>query len=524
MRKSAYHALLVSFLLLGGCFTVVARDRVLLVGIDHYRNKYVKDTKGCENDTKLLHEFLKTKLGFKEENVKLLINDQATEAGIRAAVQQWLIEGTEPGDRVFFAYSGHGTRVPDRSGDEVQDGMDEALAVYDVTVKQPIVSPESVVPESGYITDDDISLWISKLHGRQVVMLFDSCHSGTISRGLSNRDENESRFLRLNTEDPPQKNDVYSPDYDKNPHSRDIDVITEGFLDETVNGIVVISAARSDQEAFSINAPKYGRRQGALTYLFVEKQQNELIPVDKLESTLVAGMEELKQAVLLRRGRNGQYQIPQVQIYLRRQSALPIFGGVTNTSWTAGPEIALNNPLSKATVEIWTADGRRDYSINKVLSNGRIGEPIPIVVRTSTAGYLYVWVFSRGKQGGVAKCLFPWKHDQNNSVQAGSYSFPRCIGGKEKCQGEVTYEYFASEPEGQDLWVALVTDKPLELQSDDYEYSWMEAFQRIGVEKIQSTLSNYAVSVTSRGAGIRLPEKPMVITWQAGVIVLNTTR
>jgi hypothetical protein len=499
--------------------TVMAKDKALLIGIDHYQISEF-DIDGCENDTQLLREFLISKLGFKADDIKILVNKQATEANIRSSVESWLIEGTGPGDRVFFAYSGHGTRVPDVSGDETLDGMDEALAVYDVTPEQPYVKGSPVIPVSGYLLDDEISQWIANLYGRQVVMLFDSCHSGTISRAMDNSSGIDSRFLRFRDDkDQRDKKDVYSPDYNKSPKSRDVDTVTEGFLDKVINGVVVISAAGADQEAFPIFASKYGRKQGALTFLFVEEQLGGLIPIENLQNALSSGMEELKRSRLLSKGRNGEYQSPQVEIY-SQQAGLPIFGAAPSFSWLAAPEIALHNPLSETKVGIWTADNRRDYSITKPNKAGP-GETIPLVVSTSDPGYLYIWVFSKDNE---AKCLFPSRFDKQNFVKAGTYTFPRCAEGKEKCGEEEKYEYYASAPEGRDVWVALVTDQPLELRADGYEYTWAEAFKRIGLEKVQAALSEYVKNATSRGGDVRLMQKPTVKAWQAGAIVLGAHR
>lgn len=519
MLRRLVRGLLVLAVLAGAPLVSMARDRVLLIGIDDYENQHIKDIEGCENDTKLLKAFLISQLGFREGDIKVLINEQATESEIRKVVLGWLIGETQPGDRVFLAYSGHGTRVPDASGDEQKDGMDEALAAYDVRPREPVRKGKPVIPESGYILDDEISRWIADLHGRQVVMLFDSCHSGTISRGMGNNSVGlESRFLRFKDEEAArEKEDVYSPDYNKSSRSRDMDTATEGFLDKVVNGVVIISAAKADQEAFPIFAGKYGRQQGALTYLFVEKQMAGLVPIEKLQDTLSSGMEDLKLAKLLTRGRNGEYQVPEVEIY-SQQNALPIFGGSPKTSWIAAPKVALYNPLSKTKVEIWTADNRQAYSITTRNKYGQPGETIPLVVRTSDPGYLYIWVFSRNDE---AKCLFPSKFDKMNFVKAGTYAFPRCKEGKETCADEDMYEYFASEPEGFDVWVALVTAQPLELRPNDYTYSWAEAFQRIGLEKVQAALSEYVRQATSRGGDVRLVQKPTVTAWQAGAVVLN---
>lgn len=42
----------------------------------------------------------------------------------------WLVQDAQPGDLLWFHYSGHGTQVTDRDGDE-QDGKDEAICPLD---------------------------------------------------------------------------------------------------------------------------------------------------------------------------------------------------------------------------------------------------------------------------------------------------------------------------------------------------------------------------------------------------------
>ena len=505
--------------------SIMAKDRALLIGIDRYRGPFVKDLFGCENDTKVLRDFLVTKLNFRDEDIKTLTNESATETNVRDAVREWLIDGTKWGDRVFFAYSGHGSRVPDTSGDEYRDHMDEVIALHDVTLKLPLISGKPLVPASGYILDDDISGWIARLFGRQVVMLFDSCNSGTISRGPGSPGFG-SRFLSLKEPSSSAKETIYSPDYNTSPTYRDSNTVNEDFLDGLVNGAVVISAARADQEAFPIFAAKYGRIQGALTYLFVEKQQEKLVPMRDLQNILGRGAEELKQANLLRMGGNGEYQVPQVEVYGYEQNELPIFAGLPSSGWTTALEVALHNPLSKASVSLWTRDNRRRYSVSKLDEHHRAGEMIPLSVNISQAGYLYVWVFSESNE---ANCLFPSVYDRKNFLDAGTYAFPRCKEGKSVCPPEEVYEFAVSgklsgDSEGKDLWVALLTDKALPLRSDDHVYTWAEAFEAIGLPAVEAAIKNYAERATTRGVDGRPITAPAVTSWQAGSIVLHTYR
>ena len=47
---------------------------------------------------------------------------------------KWLVRDAEPGDHLFFQYSGHGTRIKDESGDE-EDGFDTGLVPLDAGEK-----------------------------------------------------------------------------------------------------------------------------------------------------------------------------------------------------------------------------------------------------------------------------------------------------------------------------------------------------------------------------------------------------
>jgi hypothetical protein len=69
---------------------------------------------------------------------------------------------------VFLYYSGHGSQLSDTSRDE-RDGLDECIVPADCY-------------ESGVITDDELTnVLLTKLPSdAMVVMVSDSCHSGTI--------------------------------------------------------------------------------------------------------------------------------------------------------------------------------------------------------------------------------------------------------------------------------------------------------------------------------------------------------
>ena len=156
---------------------VQAADRALLIGIGAYASLPEKlFLEGPKNDVPLIEGLLKEKHGYAPDSIRVLRDGEATRAAILASIEEWLIAGTQPGDRVYFYFSGHGLQVKDRNGDE-EDGLDEALATFD------IASAEG--EWTNVILDDEIDFMLEKLKDRTVTIVIDACHSGTISRSLS---------------------------------------------------------------------------------------------------------------------------------------------------------------------------------------------------------------------------------------------------------------------------------------------------------------------------------------------------
>ncbi|HTO30367.1 MAG TPA: caspase family protein, partial [Pararhizobium sp.] len=101
-----------------------AEDRALLIGIGTYEN-LPEDMflHGPKNDVKAIHALLTDTLSFNPESIRVLTDEKATKASILHSMDEWLVAGTAPGDRIYVFFSGHGLQVKDVSGDE-EDGMD----------------------------------------------------------------------------------------------------------------------------------------------------------------------------------------------------------------------------------------------------------------------------------------------------------------------------------------------------------------------------------------------------------------
>jgi hypothetical protein len=109
--------------------------------------------------------------GQPQEHVRQLFNNDGNKQQVIAAVEE--ISGmVSEGDYFIFYYSGHGTSVPDKDGDE-EDGKDEALC---------LVTPQGKIDWDAFMTDDELSQQLAEHFPEQkIIILSDCCHSGTIS-------------------------------------------------------------------------------------------------------------------------------------------------------------------------------------------------------------------------------------------------------------------------------------------------------------------------------------------------------
>ncbi|MEM6638385.1 MAG: caspase family protein [Pseudomonadota bacterium] len=153
------------------------RKHALLIGVNNYPQLGEQyKLWGCVNDARLVGSVLENYFGFESENVVYLLDEAATEAGIRGAMAA-LTERVGQDDVVVFHFSGHGSRRRTTDPDEAS-GKDSTIMPYD-SGRRP--HPNLDIP------DNDIQTWIESVTEKtaNVTLVFDCCHSGTITRDVS---------------------------------------------------------------------------------------------------------------------------------------------------------------------------------------------------------------------------------------------------------------------------------------------------------------------------------------------------
>ncbi len=124
---------------------------------------------GCELDVDNIERILVNQ-GFQATVLKTA---EATHSNILNALR-YAASSLKAGDIFAFYYSGHGGQQPDfmSSDTDELDGMDETLVAFDRD-----------------IIDDDLNeIWLSFREGVRIVMLSDSCNSGTNYKFAGNFD------------------------------------------------------------------------------------------------------------------------------------------------------------------------------------------------------------------------------------------------------------------------------------------------------------------------------------------------
>lgn len=226
--------------------------KALCIGINNYPGTHM-DLQGCVNDAQDWSAVLAAR-GYA---VTSLLDAQATKAAMVAALSQ-LIGNAVKGDNVIITFSGHGTYQPDTDGDEA-DGLDEALCPYDIQTN------------GSALTDDEIrNLFATRKAGVRLLLISDSCHSGTVTRAAPAEPEAEGprpRFMPMGN---------WLPDAQL-PKTRDGKVASHVATVPTSAspllaaysrqlGDLLISGCKEGPNNYSYDARINGRYNGAFTY------------------------------------------------------------------------------------------------------------------------------------------------------------------------------------------------------------------------------------------------------------------
>ncbi|HEY6257109.1 MAG TPA: caspase family protein [Xanthobacteraceae bacterium] len=184
MRFNAWFALILASCILSAGPSQ-ARDRALVVGVNKYPNLIFehahggKDLRGAVADAETFVDLLVNIFHFDRSDIKLLTDAQATNRNILDGLQTWLIDGSQPGDRVVLYFSGHGATAAVRDADgktRLTSTIVPGDAAGDLDQDNPVIT--------GMIQGKTIGEYLARMPGRRIMVMADSCHSGSVTRDI----------------------------------------------------------------------------------------------------------------------------------------------------------------------------------------------------------------------------------------------------------------------------------------------------------------------------------------------------
>jgi hypothetical protein len=180
-----------------------ATRRAVLVGIDRYRLATASEIQvaqptlvrlgmihpgeapvrrnwerlyGSVNDVTGIYDLLVHRYGFSPGDIVTLTDEHATRQAILDSLHHVFVDEAQNGDTLVFYFSGHGSQMRNSLSADKADKMDETIVPWDAN--------------AGYwdIRDKDLARIfneaLNKNPGVLITAIFDSCHSGSIARGL----------------------------------------------------------------------------------------------------------------------------------------------------------------------------------------------------------------------------------------------------------------------------------------------------------------------------------------------------
>jgi len=138
----------------------------VVIGIERYRQN-LPSVEFASHDASIMREYLTKTLGYPDENVVMLLNEQAAKSDLEKYIERWLPNRVDKDSSVLLYYSGHGAPNP-----TTQEGF---LVPYD--------GDPTFLEITGYSLKR-LYEQMGKLPAREVLVVLDSCFSGSGGRSV----------------------------------------------------------------------------------------------------------------------------------------------------------------------------------------------------------------------------------------------------------------------------------------------------------------------------------------------------
>ncbi|OGL18517.1 MAG: hypothetical protein A3K12_12585 [Candidatus Rokubacteria bacterium RIFCSPLOWO2_12_FULL_71_19] len=138
----------------------------VVIGISKYKG--IRSLRFADRDAAAFADYLRTNVGVPQENITLLLNDQATLVKIKSVLGTDLKRKAAPQDTVIIYYAGHGAPETDATSQD-EDGLEKYIVPYDGD------------PNDLYTTGlpmREVETIFQRLSAERVIFISDACYSG----------------------------------------------------------------------------------------------------------------------------------------------------------------------------------------------------------------------------------------------------------------------------------------------------------------------------------------------------------
>ena len=400
-------------------------DRALLVGVGRYA-QFDEKLNGVGLDIGMMREFVHL-MGFKRHEIKVLEHEQASAAKLYDAIDNWLIDGAGPDDRVLFYFSGHGSQIPDENNDE-NDQFDEVLLLYDTVLTEK----HGQQTLTGVLLDDHLNHMLARMKSRNILVILDACHSGSATKRM----KLSSRSFQA--DQAKVKYFYYSPSLEAAGGSGSFDLMKPRAIPGDEGHYVAITACRDNEKTVAT-------AQGSIFTLGLRQT---------IRSAAAAGASITPEELQLGTTKFIREQIrsdvavfhPQIagNSHLRKRP-LKLVPAVTGNGFVRQK---LETLVHKSTETVW-------IKLNKACFEP--GEALEISVWIPEPGFLNIMHITADDQATV---LFPNQYHPHNAVGRGKLTLPT---------RRMDFEMVAQGPSGPNLITAFLTRSPINGYQDGFK-------------------------------------------------------
>ncbi|MDQ8181715.1 caspase family protein [Pelagicoccus sp. SDUM812005] len=151
----------------------------LVVGIGRYRDEAITPLKFTNADAEAFADLLTDEsiCGIPKENVRLLVDEEATLFAIKDSISGWLSRNAGPDSTAIIFYAGHGDVEPDRTQSS-QDAIANYLLPYDTNSSNLYASA---------LSKEEFQGLVRTVRCKRSVILMDACHSGGVATAGSRK-------------------------------------------------------------------------------------------------------------------------------------------------------------------------------------------------------------------------------------------------------------------------------------------------------------------------------------------------